>query len=89
MPGRHSNPSIELKGGMAPDAFSSDSERGFEHNAQLKNTTVKHFIWQDVTVMVQDRATKQPKAILENVDGVVLAGLILFPATPRWICILT
>ncbi|ELR07707.1 hypothetical protein VC83_03755 [Pseudogymnoascus destructans] len=74
MPGRRSNPSTQLKSGVAPDAFSSDSERGYEHHAQLKNTTVKHFIWQDVTVTVQDRATKQPKAILENVDGVVLAG---------------
>lgn len=88
MPGRHSNPLVELKS-RAPDAFSSDSERGFEHNARLKNTTVKHFVWQDVTVTVQDRATKQPKAILENVDGVVLAGLILFPAIPPWICLLT
>ena len=79
---------MELKGN-APDAFSSDSERGFEHNAQLRNTTVNHLIWKDVTVTVQDRATKQPKAILENVDGVVLAGMIIFPVIPRWICILT
>lgn len=72
----HGNRSMELKSN-APDAFSSDSERGFEHNAQLRNTTVDHFIWKDVTVTVQDRATKQPKAILKNVNGVVLAGLIL------------
>lgn len=82
MPEPHSNPSIELKS-VAPDTFSSDSERGFEHNAQLKNTAVKHFVWQDVTVTVQDRATKQPKAILENVNGVVSAGMILFPAIPH------
>lgn len=65
---------------MIPDAFTSDSELGFTHNVHLRNNTVKTFIWKDVSVIVEDRVTKQPKAILDQVDGIVLAGLIPFPS---------
>ncbi|KAI8662548.1 ABC transporter domain-containing protein [Fusarium sp. Ph1] len=42
----------------------------------LFNTTVKHLTWRGVTVTVKDRETKEPKAIVDNVEGVVEAGEI-------------
>jgi hypothetical protein len=79
---------MELKN-MALDTFTSDSEQGFTRNVHLKNTTVTKFIWQDVTVTVQDRVTKKPKAILDQVEGIVSAGLIPFHPLEPEICILT
>ncbi len=49
-------------------------ERQASDMAKLENTTVHNFSWQDVTITVKDRATKQPKAILEKVNGFVNAG---------------
>lgn len=40
----------------------------------LFNTTVKNLTWRGVTVTVKDRETKEPKAIVDNVEGVVEAG---------------
>lgn len=40
----------------------------------LLNTTVKNLTWRGVTVTVKDRETKEPKAIVDNVEGVVEAG---------------
>ncbi|KAI8660480.1 ABC transporter domain-containing protein [Fusarium keratoplasticum] len=42
----------------------------------LLNTTVKNLTWRGVTVTVKDRETKEPKAIVDNVEGVVEAGEI-------------
>ncbi|KAI8715406.1 hypothetical protein NCS52_01048200 [Fusarium sp. LHS14.1] len=42
----------------------------------LFNTTVKNLTWRGVTVTVKDRETKEPKAIVDNVEGVVEAGEI-------------
>jgi hypothetical protein len=55
-------------------SFPEDSEKGLIHNDHLKNTTVHDFLWQGVTVTVQDRQTKQPKALIDHVDGIVHAG---------------
>ncbi len=49
-------------------------ERQASAKARLENTTVHNFAWQAVTITVKDRATKQPKAILEKVNGFVNAG---------------
>lgn len=57
-----SNPSVE------------DVEKGAADYAHLTNTTVHSFSWEDVTVSVKDRTTKQPLDILSGVDGVVEAG---------------
>jgi hypothetical protein len=40
----------------------------------LLNTTVKNLTWRGVTVTVKDRETKEPKTIVENVEGIVEAG---------------
>ncbi|RMJ13823.1 hypothetical protein CDV36_006490 [Fusarium kuroshium] len=42
----------------------------------LFNTTVKNLTWRGVTVTVKDRETKEPKTIVDNVEGVVEAGEI-------------
>ena len=56
-----------------PDVSKSDLERGFE-SEPLYNSTIKEFSWSRVTVAVKDRTTKQPKQLLDNVDGHVKAG---------------
>jgi hypothetical protein len=40
----------------------------------LDNRSVRSFAWEDVTVTVKDRETKEPKKILSKVDGCVKAG---------------
>lgn len=57
-----SNPSVE------------DVEKSAMDYAHLTNTTVHSFSWEDVTVSVKDRKTKQPLDILSSVDGIVEAG---------------
>jgi hypothetical protein len=41
----------------------------------LLNSTINNITWRGVTVTVKDRETKQPKAIVDNVEGIVEAGL--------------
>ncbi|RDA92394.1 hypothetical protein CP533_4712 [Ophiocordyceps camponoti-saundersi (nom. inval.)] len=40
----------------------------------LLNTSISNISWQGISVTVKDRKTKQPKTILDNVDGIVKAG---------------
>jgi hypothetical protein len=40
----------------------------------LTNTAIRSFSWDDVTVTVKDRESKQPKDILSGVNGMVKAG---------------
>ncbi|PHH66124.1 hypothetical protein CDD81_187 [Ophiocordyceps australis] len=40
----------------------------------LQNTSVQNIAWQDVTLTVRDRRTKEPKALLDGVNGMVQAG---------------
>lgn len=54
---------------------SMDSEQRPVAEKHLLNTTIKNFTWRNVTVTVKDRETKQPKAIVDNVEGIVEAGL--------------
>jgi hypothetical protein len=58
----------------SPETFSVDIERKAVGEAHLRNTTVHNFSWKGITVTVKDRDTKQPKAILDNIDGIVKAG---------------
>ncbi|KAI5459845.1 P-loop containing nucleoside triphosphate hydrolase protein [Mariannaea sp. PMI_226] len=53
-----------------------DPERAPGAERHLMNTTVKSFTWRGVTVSVKDRETKQPKKIVDGVDGIVEAGEI-------------
>lgn len=52
-----------------------DVEKGAD--VHLRNTTVHNITWRSVTVTVKDRQTKQAKAIVDNVEGVVEAGKCL------------
>lgn len=58
-----------------PDAFHFDVEQKAVDNAHLLNTTVQNFTWSNITVTVKDNKTKQPKNILDNVSGIVQAGM--------------
>ena len=60
--------------GEAPDVEKGTDTADFAH---LTNDVVQSFSWQDVTVTVKDRASKQPLDILSNVSGVLEAGEIL------------
>jgi ABC-type iron transport system FetAB ATPase subunit len=62
---------------ITQDAFNTDIEQSAVDATQLMNDTVKSFLWQGVKVTVKDRKTKQPKAILDAVDGLVEAGTFL------------
>jgi len=56
----------------------SDNERITSSGyAQVTNTHIRSFGWKNVTVMVKDRKSKQPKAILENINGTVKSGEML------------
>lgn len=43
----------------------------------LLNTTVKNLTWHSVTVTARDRETKQPKTIVDHVEGIVEAGSLI------------
>lgn len=64
----HSTPTIDL---------AVDQESGFDGKAHLLNTTVHNFTWRGVTVTVKDRNTKEPRHIVNNVEGIVEAGMYL------------
>lgn len=52
-----------------------DIEEGGSAEAHLVNTSVKNITWSGVTVTVKDRETKQPRTIVDNVEGIVEAGV--------------
>jgi hypothetical protein len=60
---------------ITQDAFNIDIEQSAVDDSQLMNDTVQNFLWKNVTVTVKDHKTKQPKAILKDVDGMVEAGM--------------
>jgi len=57
------------------DSYGTDAEKTVADEAHLQNTTVRNYLWRDITVTVKDRETKQPLHLLENVNGVVEAGV--------------
>ncbi|KAG4440503.1 hypothetical protein IFR05_004038 [Cadophora sp. M221] len=73
-------PGLEMESfyttGVLHDRFNVDIEQKAGSDAHLLNNTVRNFIWQDVTVTVKDNKTGKPKAILDNVEGIVKAGEI-------------
>jgi hypothetical protein len=66
--------------------LSQDVEKGIivRDYAHLTNETVKSFSWNNVTVTVNDRATKQPLDILSSINGIVEAGEMLALMGPRY-----
>jgi len=60
----------------------SDIERGADY-AQLVNDSVQSFSWSNVTVTVNDRATKHPLDILSGVYGSIQAGELVGIMGPR------
>lgn len=52
-----------------------DYEKGFVDHLQLQNDIVRSYSWNEVTVEVKDRSTKQPLKLLNSVSGHVVAGL--------------
>lgn len=55
-----------------------EKQRGGAAGAHLlRNTTVHNISWSGITVTVTDRETKQPKTLLDNVQGYVEAGEVL------------
>jgi ABC-type multidrug transport system ATPase subunit len=62
---------------MSNAKSSEDIEKCSADYAHLTNETVYSFSWEDVTVTVKDRASKQPLDILAGVNGMVEAGEML------------
>ncbi|KAI6778005.1 uncharacterized protein J7T54_007402 [Emericellopsis cladophorae] len=61
---------------MQPDSV--DLERNdSQQDTTVANTVVSSFAWHDLHVQVKDRQTGAPKALLDNVSGVVRAGELL------------
>jgi hypothetical protein len=71
---------------MSASNHSADVEKDAagQAYAHLTNETVHSFSWKDVTVTVNDRATKQPLDILSGINGVVQAGEMLALMGPRY-----
>lgn len=55
--------------------FIIDVEDKATVNSYLLNNSVQHLTWNRVTVTVKDHKTKEPKAILDNIDGIAKAGM--------------
>ncbi|KAF8852060.1 P-loop containing nucleoside triphosphate hydrolase protein [Acephala macrosclerotiorum] len=62
---------------LPPDAFNVDIEQKTLDNSHLLNDTVRNYSWSGISVVVKDHKTKQPKAILQDINGIVEAGEIL------------
>lgn len=58
------------------ESVNVDVEQHAVAEAHLKNTTVRNITWKGVTVTVKDRETKLLKTIVENVEGIVEAGIL-------------
>jgi hypothetical protein len=59
---------------MSTSTTNVDVEKNNGEYTQLINNTVRNFAWKDITISVKDRSTKQPKNILNDVNGFVQAG---------------
>lgn len=71
--------SREVSGSEGGSAFKEgtsylDVEQHALAETHLQNTTVQNISWHGVSVTVKDRETKQPKVIVDNVEGYVEAG---------------
>jgi hypothetical protein len=57
-----------------PAIVELDVERSAQASSYLFNSVVRKLAWSNVTVMVPDKRTKEPKDILSGVSGCVVAG---------------
>jgi hypothetical protein len=57
------------------DSFLVDVEQKMLDDCHLMNDVVRNYCWQGVKVVVKDHETKAPKAILQDISGVVEAGI--------------
>jgi len=71
-----SSPSDEPSSQMA-DSHIHDPEKGLKLSRSLTNGSVQSFSWENVSVAVQDRKTKQPVQILTSSFGSVTAGNVV------------
>lgn len=55
------------------ESSSHDLERGAA-SEPLYNSNIKNLFWHGITVKVNDRKTKAPKNLLDDVNGEVKAG---------------
>lgn len=53
--------------------------------AHLTNDEVKSFSWENITVTVKDRTSKQPIDLLSNVSGMIEAGEMMALMGPRYV----
>jgi hypothetical protein len=53
--------------------------------AHLTNTTVHGYSWENVTVTVKDRSTKESIDLLSDVSGLVEAGMLSLAPNPALI----
>ncbi|KAJ0116349.1 hypothetical protein J7T55_007328 [Diaporthe amygdali] len=60
-----------------PDTDLEKQHGGTSGSHLLRNTTVHNISWSGITVTVTDRTSKQPKTLLDNVQGYVEAGELL------------
>jgi hypothetical protein len=67
-----------------PSSVHYDVEKNADY-AHLSNTSVKSYAWENVTVTVKDRSTKQPTVILNKCSGIVNAGEMLAIMGPRYV----
>lgn len=63
--------------GSATKMHNIDIEKVAMAEAYLQNTTIHNISWRGISVTVKDRETKQPQAIVDNVQGYVEAGELL------------
>jgi len=59
---------------MALAARTNDQDIEGGSDAYFYNHSVASFAWQDCTVTVRDRVTKQDRLLLDNVSGIAKAG---------------
>ena len=78
---------LHLYNVVIQDAVTVDIEQKEVYNAHLVNDTVQTFALRGITVNVKDHKTKKPKAILENVEGFVEAGMSLISPTSQGISV--
>lgn len=62
------------------DVEKNAADSGYVH---LTNGTLHNFSWDNVSVTVKDRSTKQPLDILSGVSGFIEAGKEMFDHTSQ------
>lgn len=53
-----------------------DTERNQSEQGFLLNESISHISWQQLTVTVKDRQTKEPKDLIRDVSGSIGRGTI-------------